>query len=374
MQRVATDRLASKLDRIGSFLARDVGRFKEQLSELETEINSQAVPVPGDEFHRRLADAFQESQDACRTFELENGDDLTFLRDTQAGFRQETDAWFQHSWIAQRSRTKPSGFAGDFEMLIKLYDQETSARGLGGYLDLCILNLPLACAVRTRLRAAREFLLGEMARRDGEVRVLDVACGPCREYLDWPERSGNSHMNIVAIDNDPRALEWVNAHVVPGLPPQIHLQATRYNALRTRSATATTRLFGKFDIIYSVGLFDYLPDEQLIPILAGLHDSLQDEGVMYIAFKDATRYDKTPYQWHLDWFFFQRTEEDCLRLYEAAGFNPAALDVTRDETGIILNFVSRKDRRAIERTDMAESVIKRLKKHYPTASKAELGQ
>ncbi len=60
-----------------------------------------------------------------------------------------------------------------------------------------------------------------------------------------------------------------------------------------------------------------------------------------MAFKDAQLYDKSVYQWLVDWYFFQRTEPDCRRLFIEAGYDPAVLAETRDETGVIINFVSR---------------------------------
>ena len=360
MDHASTDRIVSKLGHVEEFFSRDVKSFTRQLAELDAIVDPAAEPVQGDSIHCRLLSAFEESQAACASFEADNADDPQVIKDVQAGFREETAHWFNRSWIAHRSRTKPSGFAGDYEMLIKLYDEATPARGLGGYLDLCILDLPLARAVRARMKAAREFLIREMSGRRGDIRVLDIACGPCREYLDWPQNATSGRVEIVAMDNDPKALDYVNSHVTCQLPETVDLQATRYNALRTRSAETTTRKFGKFDIIYSVGLFDYLPDDLLVDILSALPKTLQDGGVVYIGFKDTERYDKTPYQWHLDWFFFQRTKEDCLRLYERAGIRAETVETTRDDTGIIMNFVSRRPTPGILRTDMPESILDRL--------------
>ena len=160
------------------------------------------------------------------------------------------------------------------------------------------------------------------------------------------------------MDNDPQALAFVEANVATQLPSNTVLKPVRYNALRTRSAEATIRNFGKFDIIYSVGLLDYLPDDQLVALLIGWRDTLAPGGVMYVAFKDTLRYDKTPYQWHLNWFFFQRTEADCLHLFELAGFDTDEIDVTRDGTGIIINFISRKPRPTFLRVDEAEVKVR----------------
>ncbi|MCA9052180.1 MAG: class I SAM-dependent methyltransferase [Planctomycetaceae bacterium] len=345
----------TKLAHVTQFFTDQVRAFTDDLTRLDSEIDSQAVPCRGDEFHHRVLKAFQTSQGDCRDFERNHGADLTMLRDVQNGFREETDPWFRQSWIANRARTKPSGFAGDFEMLRKLYDEKTPALGLGGYLDLCILDLPLAQAVRARLKAARAFLLAELSSRRSDVRILDIACGPCREYEHWPIGLA-SRTEIVAMDNDPEALAYVETQVASHLTPPTQLRPERYNALRTRSAETTKRKFGTFDIIYSVGLCDYLSDDHLIGMLSAWRQTLNPGGVLFIAFKDTLQYDKTPYQWHLDWFFYQRTTEDVLNLYRAAGFDTNQMEMVRDDTEIIVNYIDRLGDEEVQRVDAAETI------------------
>ncbi len=325
--------------------------FKEQLRELDQHIDAAAPPKRGDEYHRQVLEVFEHSQRFCRQYELQYAGDVNEVRRAQEYFRSEISPWFCKSWIANRAHSKPSGFAGDYEMLIKLYDEATPASGLGGYIDLCILDLPLARAVRGRLSAARQFLLGEIESRNCPTRILDIASGPCREYLDWPTL--DHPLEVVALDNDKMALDYVGQNVVPGMPIGCQLRPVRYNALRTRSAEATIRNFGSFDIIYSVGLCDYLTDDHLVGLFSGWRATLNENGALYIAFKDTEQYDKTPYQWHLDWFFYQRTESDVKRLYERAGFDLGELRTTRDSTNIIINFLTRRAASTIVRYDSA---------------------
>jgi len=346
---------ASKLESVQNFFKDDVGLFKQRLSAIETEVPGDAMPQVNDDIHRRVLAAFTDSQTACREFEQQHRDDPQLIKDAQHGFRLETEPWFSKSWIAHRARTKPSGFAGDFEMLVKLYEEATPARGLGGYLDLCISELPLAKAVRARMASAREFLINEIPTCNGDVRILDIACGPCREYQGWADIDGKN-VEIVAMDNDPAALEYVQNQVVPQLPPATVLKSVRYNALRTRSAETTTKKFGKFNIIYSVGLCDYLTDEHLIKMLSAWNETLDENGVLLIAFKDCEQYDHTPYQWHLDWFFYQRTVQDVLDLYEQAGIQTNTMKLERDTTGIITSYISRRKPAKTFRIDSGHSI------------------
>lgn len=358
----------SKLESVVEFFTKDVAKFNETLAQLEREIDPNAVPHLNGAYHQRVLNAFEESQVACKNFTLEHQDDPTVLKDVRAGFLAETDALFGLSWIGERARAKPAGFVGDFEMLRKLYDEKTPALGLGGYIDLCILDLPLARAVRTRLKFAREFMLTELASRKGDVRILDVASGPCREFHDWPS-VGDRSVEITAMDTDPEALGYVTNAVCSQLSGGTTLKPVRYNALRTCSAANTVKQFGKFDIIYSVGLCDYLSDDQLVRMFAAWRDTLADDGVMLVAFKDTEQYDHTPYQWHMDWYFYQRTVDDVLRLYQQAGFALDEIETTRDGTGIITNFVTRKVGAVVRRRlDSAESITPNLNANSVAAS------
>ncbi len=342
----------------------------DSLERLSQEIPSDHVPERGDSYHQRVQLLWDESQALCRRFEADNAGEPERILQQQAAFRERTAPWFSQSWIAQRARSKPSGFAGDFEMLVKLYDQKTPARGIGGYLDLCIQDLPLARAVRARLASARATLLQEIAARSGSIRILDIASGPCREYLDWPECGKETSVEVVAMDNDLEALAYVASHVCPQLPRNTALKPVRYNALRTRSSETTIEAFGKFDIVYSVGLCDYLTDEHLIRLLGAWNEVLNEGGMLYIAFKDTLQYDKTPYQWHLDWFFYQRTLEDVLQLYFAAGFDTSQFVIDRDATGIIITFLSRKQSLNRLRFDAAHAPRRRTVATTPVESKS----
>ena len=115
--------LARKLLSVERFFSEDVAAFCNALAGLEREIDPDAIPQRNDEFHRRTLKAFEQSQVACKAFQLEHADDPVIVKDAQAGFLKDTDPWFMQSWIGNRARTKPAGFVGDYEMLINFDPQ-----------------------------------------------------------------------------------------------------------------------------------------------------------------------------------------------------------------------------------------------------------
>ncbi len=221
------------------------------------------------------------------------------------------------------ARTKPRGFPGDYQMLSAIYDGVPLARGLGGYLDRLCLKMTLGSAVKARLKDAQSFLIEELEHRSGIVRVLDIACGPGREFRGRSDDLPARPVIVTCVDSDEGVLEYIRRHISKQAPPQFAFEYIRHNALRMRSADAILKTFGPSDIIYSVGLADYIPDKHLVPMLRAWREAVNPGGAVYVAFKDARYYDPVEYQWMMDWHFLQRDENDCQRLLAEAGYDLA---------------------------------------------------
>jgi SAM-dependent methyltransferase len=335
------------------FFTDEVSRLTGMLAEMERRVDPSAEARKDDVFGE-LSVSIDRALAACKAIEERLEGDAQALKDAKARFRDAVAPWFDQSWFMHRSKVKPRGYPGDYELMASIYDGVPKSRGLGGYLDIYILNSTLGRAVTFRMQEARRFLIDELSRRRGEVSVLNVACGPCREYAGGLDRPDQSKIRITCVDADRQALEYVEARITTVAPPSLDLQCVCYNALRMSSAKANIERFGRPDIIYSVGLCDYIPDRPLIAMLRGWRETVNDGGVVYVALKDIRRYDKTVYQWALDWYFLERTEEDCRRLFEQAGYDMDGVTTTREATGAIMNFTCRPRVLAMVRVDAPE--------------------
>lgn len=324
---------------INQFFAQDVARLTETFERIAQSVLPEENPDKP-QVLEEITRAIEVCSRACLDLQLALSDDTATLRATQARFREAIQPWFSQSWFMRQALTKPRGYAGDYEILTRLYDGKPVTLGLGGYLDCHFLQSELGTSVPLRLQMVREFLIDE-ARQRREMSVLNIACGPCREYAaDW-ELPADCHVDVVCADADEVALDYVRTHVMPHLPPTIEMTLMQHNALKVGNTALNLKLFGRRDVIYSVGLFDYIPDRLLVRMLAGLRESLAPNGVIYLAFKDSDYYDAMPYQWFVDWYFYQRTEAECRALLQAAGYDVQSLCLTRDATGSIINYVSR---------------------------------
>jgi extracellular factor (EF) 3-hydroxypalmitic acid methyl ester biosynthesis protein len=324
------------------FLSDYLPAFRQKLELLERRVHPEAPP-DSDQFLEELTQTINDSLHVCT--ELEDtlrGEDPAVVKDLQKQYREAIWPVVNKSWVMDRSITKPRGYPGDYQLLTAIYDGVPKSTGFGGYLDRFLLNLTLGRAVCARMWAARRFLMNELARRQGQIAILNVASGACREYLGGFEPSNQREVTLTCVDADQEALDFAQSQTDGPLSRSgITSRFIKHNALRMVSAASNVRRFGASDIIYSIGLCDYIPDEYLIPLMQGLRESLKPGGVVYIAFKDTLLYDKAEYQWLLDWYFFPRTEEDCLRVFATAGYDVSQIEVTRDSIGVIMNFLCR---------------------------------
>ncbi len=332
------------------FFQQEVAHLTSQLADLEMTVEPLAYP-DDDSLLFALEGVMSDALTACRRLDAAIGDNEELRKNAQIRFQAATAPWCEQSWIIHRAQSKPRGFPGDYQMLLAIYDGVPIARGFGGYLDRLCLKMTLGKAVASRLKDAREFLVRELQWREGPVQVLDIASGPGREFqhgfgLEFP-----CPVHVTCVDSDAGALEYVRRHISTKCSPNLSFTFSQYNALKMRSADTIIKQFGKQDIIYSVGLADYIPDRLLIPMLSSWKNALHPGGCVYVSFKDMNFYDKVEYQWLMDWHFFQRGENDFIQLLKQAGYDMESVETRRDDTGVIINYLARGKSPSFRRRD-----------------------
>lgn len=273
---------------------------------------------------------------ACEEFEKGVNYDKAIIKDAQVEFREKTNPIMSKSYCVNRTRTWPQGYQGDFKTLEDVYRNMPMSTGIGYYLDKCMLSSTLAVAVRERIIKLKEILKVELIKRRSP-RVLDIACGSCREVIELVPEIEKSGAKFTCIDLDSDALNFALNRLSYANLLSDQIEFLKYNALRMFDHDLNMKEFGMQDIIYSVGYFDYLPDDFLSRMLNALYQLLNKGGKLIGAFKDADCYRYYDYHWLVDWNgFLQRTEYDFDRLFEKAGIPNHAISVTREESGVII--------------------------------------
>ena len=317
------------------------GLFNKNLEDIE-----KRCPDPNenaDGLLEAIAKAMLDMSYACEEFEKKFAYDRTLIKNAQVEFRKKTDYIISKSYFLNHARIWPRGYPGDYKIIEGLYKNIEMSRGIGRYLDRYFLSIiTLAVAVKGRKDTLSKLLEADLRERK-EPKILDIACGPCREIFELAPDIKKSGAKVTCLDQDSEALSFsANRLSYSGLASG-QVEFRKYNAVRMINHERNLKEFGQQDVIYSVGLFDYLDDDVLTRLLGALYRLLSPGGRLITSFKDSRRYSTFDNKWLLDWdAFLQRTEEDMWNLFENAGIPLTALTTTREASGVIVFFAASK--------------------------------
>src|SRR5262249_49633492 len=132
-------------------------------------------------------------------------------------------------------------------------------------------------------------------------------------------------------DSDSDALTF-SARALQSVHGRVHLRPG--NAIKVVRKTAQHGL--KFDLVLAGGLFDYLPDEHARYLIRHAWSLVDDGGALFFTNIACGNPYRPLIEYFGDWFLIERTEEDVMRLCEAAGIPRDAVTITREETGLTL--------------------------------------
>lgn len=318
-----------------------VRKYQDRLTEIEGRQGE-----IGGEFNQELQGLINNSTDeieaACRNFETNCNGSPAELKGIKTEFRKAIIPWYSKSYLMTRATTKPRGFPGDFMLLERIYDNvpvPDSSQGVGMYLDRWFLDSHLALAVRNRKDYMRNLLASRLnERKDSAFNILNLASGPCREWQELPSSLNLKNVKLTCVDIDQEALDYLRTRL-NGLEDRgLELVTANENIIKMalRKKEEIEKKYGLQDLVYSIGLFDYLPDSMLAKVVSRGYDLLKEKGSMLLAFKDREKYQTTRYDWLTDWNFQPRNEQTATEFLEKNGFKLNQMKVSREPLNTII--------------------------------------
>jgi extracellular factor (EF) 3-hydroxypalmitic acid methyl ester biosynthesis protein len=207
-----------------------------------------------------------------------------------------------YSW---RAAAKPRGYAGDAMLIDLIYDRQAPEQtsSVGRKLFDITTAFPPAEAVRYRRsimeeKLAKAFLQGK--------RICSLACGHFRE---GDQLIGEDLRTITLVDQDAHSLAYIegnhggNVHVVEA------------NVLRYLRSAASQGI--KFDLIYTLGLTDYLDDRAMRLLHKLMRACLAPGGQIFLANFVPDHLARGWMDAVMDWHLIYRTEDE-LRAHACA--------------------------------------------------------
>lgn len=174
--------------------------------------------------------------------------------------------------MTRRAFEKPRGYAGDADLLDLIYGlrpvpAETSSIGAAIY--GFTVQAPAATAVRVRCEMLAQKI-DEVAEQIENPRILSVACGHLREAQRSKAVTEGRVGDFFALDQDKTSLETVNREQTPRGVTPVH------GSVKSILKNETT--FSDLDLVYSTGLYDYLPQPVATSLTSRLFSMLSPGG------------------------------------------------------------------------------------------------
>src|SRR5262245_1007266 len=254
-------------------------------------------------------------------------------------------------WLQNRARTKPRGYAGDHEMLARIYDQQLCDDPLGRLFDRYFQEQAAPVAVRNRMRMMSDWIV-ETARwgrgtagtagrppeanRPLHVAVFGSAFGlEIRDALLRLEPSARDGLRVTLLDLDPAAIEFAKQRLMPLLRVD-QIVATAANLFRLSDRPQIAGIIHQADLLFCPGLFDYLDDTAAAAMLRALAAQLSPGGRL-IVYQFAPHNPTRAYmEWIANWYLIYRDAQQLQSVVAAAGLAGHRTPVGAEPLGVAL--------------------------------------
>ena len=193
---------------------------------------------------------------------------------------------------------KPHGYAGDFEMIDRIYNRYISSDQFLAKWDIFMHSHPACQAVRNRVGYFSDQIntrVSAMFTPELPIKILNLASGPGRDMQTFFEQASvdKRRVSIDCVEQDEN------------------------------------------DLIWSAGLFDYFDDKVFVFMLKRLKGMLASDGEIIIG-NFSTLNPSRSYMELVHWNLHHRSPHTLKSLATAAGFIESSLSVKKESTGVNL--------------------------------------
>lgn len=264
-----------------------------------------------------------ESADAWIESLIRGYDDQLYTREQLQMVQDVAGARLTTTSVAGFILHKPHGYPGDFELIDRIYTRLRLAPEAERW-DTFIYEHPGAQALRNRKDYFKQVLTRALSNRT-RLDLLNVACGPCRDVLEWFEEHSTDEVSIHCLDQDPVAIEYARG-VLGG-----HAERVKFVTENIRS----WRPEQTFDLIWSAGLLDYFDDRLFVETIERFMTWVRPGGTIVVG-NYSPRNPSRSLMTVLDWILTYRSEAHLIELARRCGVPRERIVVGREPLGINL--------------------------------------
>lgn len=256
-------------------------------------------------------------------------------------FRQLLGVWAYKSQIVKHAFDKPRGYPGDYKILEIIYDNKPVSKNIGLCFDNYFLKNPYAVAVRNRKDHLREMLQKFIHETKlAKIHILNIACGSCREIRELVLNLRTEKSIIfTCVDWDEEALKFSQDMLSCRAPENVKFEFVKEDVMNIIKEKASIQFHDKQNLVYSIGLIDYLPDRVLKRLIQVLYQFLEKDGKLILTHKNREKtFPPIPPDWFCNWKFVPRSKEEVVKIFYNCGIPRSLISVESDDFGYIYYF------------------------------------
>ncbi len=235
---------------------------------------------------------------------------------------------FLHNTIQGYGLRKPMGYAGDYLIIDKIYTREQSEHPVYGSWDRFFHQQAAPKAVRNRKTYFKSQMVPLIEQSNETISLLNVASGPARDLLELYQLLPDPNkLKSTCVEIDERAVAYAKSLTEPYAS---NINFVNVNVFRYKPC-------GKYDVIWSAGLFDYFSDKAFIMVLQRMKLWLKPGGTIIIGnFNEKHNPSRDYMEIFGEWFLIHRTESQLKKLAILAGFRMSQITVSSEKERVNL--------------------------------------
>lgn len=205
----------------------------------------------------------------------------------------------------RRGYEKPRGYSGDAVLMdfaykhpsITSYIQEANDDGKCVYEYTS--NAPQSLSAVSRTKFIGEII--EKKARENKINIASIASGHGREFECLTSEAKSNIETVLAVDSDIASLDCFCSTSLQN----INTMPLGRNIFKTR-----LEQYGNRDLVYSLGLFDYLSNDAAVAVLENMCNCVSDNGTVVIANLHHQAENLGYCEAIMDWWMIPRNEDD----------------------------------------------------------------
>lgn len=238
--------------------------------------------------------------------------------------------------VMRRCYEKPLGYPGDYQIMNYVYEWQRVGETPYDKL-LHRIGIETGACVGTRLRITRDLIADRVAASAGDepMQIANLGCGSAYEIYEYLHTDELPRpLNFTLIDQDDEALSCAYEQAFPLIARhggRARIQCLHASFAQLLKAGALFKTLPPQDMIYSLGLFDYLSARRAKSLARDLYEQLTPGGQLIIAnVKVGRETCMWPLEFITDWSLVYRTEEDMRSM--VSELDIAGISITEDST------------------------------------------